>query len=359
MMGLRLEQVSKTYDGSRHVLDRLDLDVSQGEFVSLLGPSGCGKSTALRIIAGLVPASSGKIELAGRDISKVAAHARNIGIVFQNYALFPHMSVAKNVAFGLEMRGVGQRDAQRQAQEALEKMRLDGLGARKPRELSGGQQQRVALARALVIRPDLLLLDEPLSNLDAQLREQMRLEIRGVQRKSGITTVFVTHDQAEALTMSDRVAILDQGRVVQYGTPMEIYNTPANGFVASFIGRVNTLRGQAQAARDGLTPIECGEGLRVFAPRPLPAGPATVMIRPQRLRLGEPGPSNTGANRLPATVSAITFAGEVVQIAAHFGDRLWVLDCPSDEPAWRGISVGSAITMQWAPAESFAFAGTS
>jgi putative spermidine/putrescine transport system ATP-binding protein len=356
-MGLVLDQVSKTYDGSRNVLDRLSLEVRQGELVSLLGPSGCGKSTALRIIGGLIPASGGRILVAGRDVSGLPSHARNMGLVFQNYALFPHISVAGNVAFGLEMRGMKRREALRRAEEALEMVRLGGLGGRMPRQLSGGQQQRVALARALVIRPDLLLLDEPLSNLDAQLREQMRIEIRELQQQSGITTVFVTHDQAEALAMSDRIAILDQGRIAQYGTPMEIYDEPANIFVASFIGRVNSIEGRAGAPRDGLTPIDCGEGLVVFTPRPLPAGPATLMVRPQRLRLGAAGPSSPAANRLPATVTSITFAGEAVQIVARAGGRLVVLECASHDPSWRSLSVGSAITAEWAPAEGFAFAG--
>jgi putative spermidine/putrescine transport system ATP-binding protein len=209
----------------------------------------------------------------------------------------------------------------------------------------------------MVRSPAVYLLDEPLSNLDAQLREQMRIEIRELQQQTGITTVFVTHDQAEALAMSDRVAILDQGRIAQYGTPMEIYDHPANVFVASFIGRVNSIEGRAAAARDGLTPVDCGDGLVVFTPRILPPGPATVMVRPQRLRLGEAGPSSPIANRLPATVSAITFAGEVVQIAARTHGRLLVLECPSHDPAWRGLAVGSAITAEWTPGDGFAFAG--
>lgn len=355
MGGLVLDQVSKTYDGFRYVLDKLSLEVPQGELVSLLGPSGCGKSTALRIIGGLIAASAGRILVAGRDVGGLPSHARNMGLVFQNYALFPHISVAGNVAFGLEMRGVKRREALRRAEEALEMVRLGRLGARMPRQLSGGQQQRVALARALVIRPDLLLLDEPLSNLDAQLREQMRIEIRELQQQSGITTVFVTHDQAEALAMSDRVAILDQGRIAQYGTPMEIYDEPASHFVASFIGRVNRIQGQAGVPQGGLTPVDCGGGVVAFTPRRLPPGPATLMVRPQRLRLGGTVPVGE-VNRLPATVTSITFAGEVVQIAARAGGRLLVMECPSHDPAWRGLSAGSTITAEWAFEDSFAFA---
>jgi putative spermidine/putrescine transport system ATP-binding protein len=357
MSGLILDQVCKTYDGNRYVLDRLQFDVPQGKLVSLLGPSGCGKSTALRIIAGLIPASSGRIMVSGRDIGQLPTYSRNIGLVFQSYALFPHITVAGNVGFGLEMRGVKRREALHRAEEALEKMRLGGLGARMPAQLSGGQQQRVALARALVIKPDLLLLDEPLSNLDAQLREQMRIEIRELQQQSGITTVFVTHDQTEALAMSDHIAILDQGRIAQYGTPVEIYNEPANRFVASFIGRVNTFEGVAGAPQNGLTPIDCGEGSVFFTTRSIVTGPATLMIRPHRLRLVQPGASAGISNRLSATISAITFAGEGVQIAARSHGRLVVLECSSHDQSWRELSVGSVVTVEWAPAEAFAFAG--
>lgn len=272
MSGLVLEKVSKSYSGELLVLDDLNLEVSKGEFVSLLGPSGCGKTTALRMVGGLIPTTSGRILVGGRDVTAVPAHGRNMGLVFQNYALFPHLTVANNVMFGLEMRGVAKKEALQRAGEALEMVGLSGLEARFPRELSGGQQQRVALARALVIRPDILLLDEPLSNLDAQLRERMRIEIRDLQQKTGITTIFVTHDQSEALTMSDRIAILDRGRVAQFGTPLEIYDRPSNAFVASFIGRVNRVEGKASAARDGLLSVAVPLN---FGPRPrcLPGQP--------------------------------------------------------------------------------------
>ena len=216
---LQLEGVTKRYAGHQAAVDALHLALPRGKLLGLLGPSGCGKTTTLRMIAGLLSVTSGHIRVGGDDISLKPPHQRDIGLVFQNYALFPHMSVAQNVAFGLEMRGMGKSDIQARVDEALEMVRLPGYGPRRPREMSGGQQQRVALARALVIRPRILLLDEPLSNLDAKLRDEMRLEIRDIQQRLGITTVFVTHDQVEALTMCDVVGVMAGGRLAQLGTP--------------------------------------------------------------------------------------------------------------------------------------------
>ena len=219
---LQLEGVTKRYAGHQAAVDALHLALPRGKLLGLLGPSGCGKTTTLRMIAGLLSVTSGHIRVGGDDISLKPPHQRDIGLVFQNYALFPHMSVAQNVAFGLEMRGMGKSDIQARVDEALEMVRLPGYGPRRPREMSGGQQQRVALARALVIRPRILLLDEPLSNLDAKLRDEMRLEIRDIQQRLGITTVFVTHDQVEALTMCDVVGVMAGGRLAQLGTPQDI-----------------------------------------------------------------------------------------------------------------------------------------
>ena len=216
---LLLDGVTKRYSGQQAAVDDLHLALPRGKLLGLLGPSGCGKTTTLRMIAGLLSVTSGHIRVSGDDISNKPPHQRDIGLVFQNYALFPHMSAAQNVAFGLEMRGVGKAEIQARVDEALEMVRLPGYGSRRPREMSGGQQQRVALARALVIRPRILLLDEPLSNLDAKLRDKMRLEIRDIQQRLGITTVFVTHDQVEALTMCDVVGVMAGGRLAQLGTP--------------------------------------------------------------------------------------------------------------------------------------------
>ncbi|MEO8714170.1 MAG: ABC transporter ATP-binding protein [Acetobacteraceae bacterium] len=243
MSYLILDRLTKTY-GDTKAVDAMSLSVEKGEFVSLLGPSGCGKTTTLQMIAGFVEPSSGGVTLDGRDLLRMAPAKRGLGIVFQSYALFPHMNAAQNVAFGLEMRGVPGRERERLVDEALALVGLRGLGARHPARLSGGQQQRVALARALVIKPAILLLDEPLSNLDAKLREEMQIELRQIQRGIGTTTILVTHDQSEAMALSDRVVLMSAGRVVQIARPLDAYEHPADPFVANFLGRANTLDGR-------------------------------------------------------------------------------------------------------------------
>ena len=235
MSYLVLDRLTKTY-GDTNVVDALTLAVEKGEFVSLLGPSGCGKTTTLQMIAGFVEPTSGGVTLDGRDLLAVPPAKRGLGIVFQSYALFPHMNAAQNVAFGLEMRGVPARERDRLVDEALALVGLAGLGDRHPMRLSGGQQQRVALARALVVKPSILLLDEPLSNLDAKLREEMQIELRDIQRTIGTTTILVTHDQAEAMALADRIAVMDKGRVLQFATPSQLYRQPADPVVARFIG---------------------------------------------------------------------------------------------------------------------------
>ena len=279
MAYLELTGLEKRYRDAIAVAD-VTLAVEKGESVALLGPSGCGKTTTLRMMAGLVVPDRGRIRVDGTDITEMPAHKRNMGYVFQSYALFPHMNVAKNVAFGLEERGVAVKERNERVAAALGKVQLNEFAHRRPRELSGGQQQRVALARALAIRPSVLLLDESLSNLDAKLRQTMRREIRDLQRALAITTLFVTHDQVEALAMCDRIAVMNQGRIEQVGTPTEVYERPATRFVAGFVGSINVL----PASRDadgGLAvwgvPIP---GVKSFA-----AGEADVFVRPQRMRL--------------------------------------------------------------------------
>jgi len=235
---LRLAGLEKRY-GATIAVAGIDLEVREGEFMTLLGPSGCGKTTTLGLIAGFFPPTAGEILLGGRPVAGLPPFKRDIGVVFQDYALFPHMTAGENVAFGLRMRNLEATETSKRVREALELVQLGALAERRPLELSGGQRQRVALARALVIRPAVLLLDEPLSNLDLKLREEMRVEIAGLQRRLGITTVFVTHDQGEALVMSDRIAVMNAGRIEQVGTPAEIYERPASRFVAEFIGRMN------------------------------------------------------------------------------------------------------------------------
>src|SRR6478609_3775822 len=242
MSFLTLTNVSKSYGQARAVID-MNLSVDKGEFVSLLGPSGCGKTTTLQMIAGFADVTRGTITLDGRDITHAKPNTRGLGIVFQSYALFPHLTVADNVAFGLKMRKVDRAERQERVREALALVKLDKHADRFPRELSGGQRQRVALSRALVIRPPVLLLDEPLSNLDAKLREDMQFELRSIQKKIGTTTVMVTHDQAEALSISDRVVVMEQGRMTQIDAPYRLYEQPSNAFIASFVGKTNLIGG--------------------------------------------------------------------------------------------------------------------
>ena len=242
MAFLALEGLTRKF-GTHLAVDGLSLGVEKGEFVALLGPSGCGKTTTLQMIAGFVEPTSGAIALDGRDLLAVKPAKRGLGIVFQSYALFPHMTVAENVAFGLEMQGVASAERTRRVAETLELVGLGAFAARYPRQMSGGQQQRVALARALVIRPQILLLDEPLSNLDAKLREEMQIELRQIQRSVGTTTILVTHDQGEAMALSDRIAVMNHGKVEQFAPPHEAYERPATAFVASFLGKTNLVGG--------------------------------------------------------------------------------------------------------------------
>jgi putative spermidine/putrescine transport system ATP-binding protein len=297
--------------GATQVVHDVSLDIARGEFLALLGPSGCGKTTILRAISGLLEPSSGAIRVAGADVVGLPVHRRNLGYVFQNYALFPHMSVAGNVGFGLKMRRLGRGDSDRRVGEVLELVRMAALSGRKPKQLSGGQQQRVALARALVIEPQLLLLDECLSNLDAKLREELRGEIRDIQKRTGVTTLFVTHDQTEAMTMCDRIAILDQGRIVQVGAPREVYEHPNSPFVARFIGRINELAGLA----DGAGGLSLGD-TRLALPDPeRRAGPVTIMIRPHRISVSAAGDAaGQGAGALLGSIIRKTFVGNMVEI---------------------------------------------
>jgi len=309
---LSLKSVTKRYSNNFLAVDDFNLSLAKGQMVGFLGPSGCGKTTTLRMIAGLLTLTSGQITIEGDDISQKPPHLRDIGLVFQNYALFPHMSVADNVGFGLEMRGVSKRDAKQRIEEALEMVRLPGYGDRRPKDMSGGQQQRVALARALVIRPRLLLLDEPLSNLDAKLRDDMRLEIRDIQQQLGITTVFVTHDQVEALTMCDLVAIMDKGKIAQLGTPEEIYEKPSSLFSATFVGRANILDGNLldeTHVKIGDKVVACqSQGLDIKAhPR------VKIAIRPHRIHLSKAGKEEPEENAFIGTVLRSTYIGDIVQ----------------------------------------------
>ncbi|UCI24831.1 ABC transporter ATP-binding protein [Mesorhizobium sp. B2-8-5] len=283
------------------------LSIRKGSFVTLLGPSGCGKTTILRSIAGLVDISAGQIMIGGRRVDDVPIYKRNIGLVFQSYALFPHKTVFDNVAFGLKYRNVAKPEIRRKVGQALDMVRLPGSEKKLPSQLSGGQQQRIALARAIVFEPQVLLLDEPLSALDANMREEMRVEIKKIQKETGITAIFVTHDQEEALSMSDRIVVMNAGSAEQIGTPEEVYERPATAFVADFLGKANMLSGTVSRS-DGPTIVKLASGqtVNVLSPKALPQGSAvTVVVRPQKLAVG----AKADANRLPGRVVSASYLG--------------------------------------------------
>ena len=296
------------------------LAIGKGSFVTLLGPSGCGKTTILRSIAGLVDISRGQISIGGRRVDDIAIYKRNIGLVFQSYALFPHKNVFDNVAFGLKYRNVPKADIAHKVAKALEMVRLPGSERKLPSQLSGGQQQRIALARAIVFEPEVLLLDEPLSALDANMREEMRVEIKKIQKKTGITAIFVTHDQEEALSMSDRIVVMNAGSIEQIGTPEEVYETPATAFVADFLGKANMLAGTVSASEGSTVTITlaAGQTVEIVPPKPLSRGAAvTVVVRPQKLSLG----SIDTANRLSGRVISTSYLGGSAIYEIDIGDK--------------------------------------
>ena len=312
---LALKGVSKRY-GTQVAVDSLDLTLRRAEFLTLLGPSGSGKTTTLMMVAGLQQPDTGTIRLNGTSVADRPPYRRDIGMVFQHYALFPHMTVRRNVGFPLEMRRLAREEIARLVDEALELVRLPGLGDRLPKELSGGQQQRVALARALVYRPALLLMDEPLGALDRKLREQLQLEIRRVHRERGISVLYVTHDQEEALTMSDRIAVFDHGRIQQVGTPEELYDRPSTRFVASFIGDTNLVPGRAVATAEGVCDVETAAGrVRATVRQPIAAGTAVVVaVRPERVALASEG------GGLAGVVTDVIFIGTARKYAVRLSD---------------------------------------
>jgi putative spermidine/putrescine transport system ATP-binding protein len=310
---IAVRQLTKSY-GTLRVLDAVDLDVRRGEFLTLLGPSGSGKTTLLMMLAGFVRPDCGSIAFGDREVVRLAPHKRDVGMVFQNYALFPHMDVAANIAFPLKLRGVGKAEAAGRVEQALELVKLGGYGARRIDQLSGGQRQRIALARAIVFEPRILLMDEPLSALDKQLREHMQIELRQLHERLGMTTVYVTHDQREALTMSDRIAVIDQGRIRQIDTPKAIYERPANRFVAEFIGESTfvTVDVDAAGCRFNGVPLALGSP-------PSRHGRHLLMIRPERLAILDQ-PAEEGVNVLTATVKAAIYQGDSVLVHASLAD---------------------------------------
>jgi putative spermidine/putrescine transport system ATP-binding protein len=349
--------VRKEFGAAAPAVRDLDLEIARGELLTLLGPSGSGKTTTLMMLAGFEEPSAGRILLEGRDIARLPPHKRGIGVVFQSYALFPHMSVAQNVAFPLEVRGVPKPERARRVAQALAMVRLDGFGERRPAQLSGGQQQRVALARAMVFEPPIVLLDEPLGALDKALREEMQYEIRELQRRLGLTMMYVTHDQAEALTLSDRIAVFEGGRIRQLASPREMYDRPANAFVAGFVGENNRLPG-AILAREGeelLVRLDAGTEVAALSVDAGQAGErCLVAIRPERIAVAPVAAADLGEGALAAQCREVIFQGDHVRLRLAFGEGgELVVKRPAGGPALP--QPGAAAAIAWDAGDARAF----
>jgi putative spermidine/putrescine transport system ATP-binding protein len=344
MAYLDLSRLEKTF-GTNRVVKDFSLAIEKGEFVSLLGPSGCGKTTVLRMVAGFEVPTSGAISIDGQDVTGSRPNQRSIGMMFQAYALFPNMTVADNVAFGLKVKGVPRQERDDRVTEMLRLIGLPDLAGRYPFQLSGGQQQRVALARALAPRPRVLLLDEPLSALDAKVRVSLRNEIREIQRELGITTVFVTHDQEEAMSISDRIVVMNGGVAEQVGTPFEIYNQPRTRFVASFVGTLNLLSANVLSAEDGrLSMADSSFSLDRAIPAAKRGDTVTLALRPEAISLGRAGDNGVV---LPATIDEVHFLGSVIRVRARVGDAVIALDT-FNRPDQPPPPVGSAAEISFA-----------
>ncbi len=349
---LTLTRLTKRYAATTAV-DAIDLEVGRGEFLTLLGPSGSGKTTTLMMIAGFTPPSDGLIAIDDRPITGMAPEQRNIGVVFQNYALFPHMTVHDNIAFPLRMRRTPKAAIRAQVERALDMVHLARLGDRLPRQLSGGQQQRVALARALVFDPGLLLMDEPLGALDRNLREQMKLEIKRIHKDVGVTVLYVTHDQEEALTMSDRVALMNRGRIAQLGSAEDLYERPASRFVAEFIGESNLLEGRVEAAAGGLVFVH--GGVRLVAPRgPQSSGASeacTLMVRPEKISIEA---AESGArDGLTGTVEEIVYVGEFTRYRVRVAPEVAIGVKTANTHAVFRAKPGERVGLRWDPADAY------
>lgn len=338
MTFLRLEHLEKSF-GATHVVKDFDLGISKGEFVSLLGPSGCGKTTVLRMVAGFETPSSGRIIIDGQDVTGLRSNQRNIGMVFQAYALFPNLTVAQNVAFGLKVKGVARDEREARVAEMLALIGLPDYGGRFPFQLSGGQQQRVALARALAPKPRVLLLDEPLSALDAKVRVSLRSQIREIQQDLGITTIFVTHDQEEAMSISDRIVVMNAGIADQVGAPFEIYNRPTTRFVANFVGTLNTFEVKVEDPASGKVRLGDAEMTLPAPLRSAPGATQSIALRPEALRLGrEPGYDTV----LPGRIEDVHFMGSIIRLRAHVAGETVVLDTfnrPDQPPPVPGTGI--------------------
>jgi putative spermidine/putrescine transport system ATP-binding protein len=336
---VRLARLSKSFDGIKRAVDGVDLAIEAGEFFALLGPSGCGKTTTLRMIAGFETPDEGRIHVGGADVTDVPVHRRNLGMIFQSYALFPHRTVAENVAFGLRMRGLPRRDIADAVARALKQVALAGYEERRPAQLSGGEQQRVALARALVVRPPVLLCDEPLGALDRKLRQSMQFELKALQKDLGVTLIFVTHDQEEAMAMADRIAVMNAGRIEQAGSPADIYGRPRTRFVADFIGEINLFAG---AWRDGAFCLTSGAALPADGRGR--AGPGTIAVRPERMRFV---PADEAV--LSGTIESANFLGGHVLYRIAAGDGKLLV---RETGALR--AVGANVGVTWSAADAVA-----
>jgi putative spermidine/putrescine transport system ATP-binding protein len=342
---LHLRNIKKSYASGFVAISDLSISLEKGSMLGLLGPSGCGKTTALRMIAGLLPPTAGSIHIDGINVTALPPHRRDIGLVFQSYALFPHMTVAENVAFGLKMRGIDKEQARDRVKKALDMVRMGHLFERKPRELSGGQQQRVALARALVIEPRLLLLDEPLSNLDAKLRDEMRFEIREIQQRLGITTVLVTHDQVEALTMCDQVAVMNAGEIAQIGSPKEIYETPGSLFVSGFVGRSNMI--DCEADGDGM--VRIGNARFRSSAGTTDIGPSVASIRPHHILLTpnrDTSVVSTAGNRISGEITHVSYIGETLEYVVSTPGMSLRVEAPTS-PGVTRHALGAKVLCEW------------
>ncbi len=354
---IQLDNVRKLF-GDFVAVEQADFGIERGEFFAMLGPSGCGKTTTLKMIAGFEQPTSGKVLLNGDDVSRVPPYKRNVNTVFQQYALFPHMTVADNVRFGPKAKKVAKSEYEANVSQMLEVVRLADFADRKPAMLSGGQQQRVALARALVNFPSALLLDEPLAALDLKLREAMQFELKRIQREVGITFVFVTHDQGEALTMSDRIAVMSEGRVEQIGTPEEIYNSPATLFVAGFIGSANLLPGEVVTTDGDDTVVKLTAGPTVRArtnTERLAGAPVSVMLRPERLHAT--ATSRSDGRSIEGTVHDVVFQGATARIVVHLADESEVIASVVTGTDIPFLHPGSTVNLSWEPGSAFMLAG--
>lgn len=348
MAFLEIANVRKNFN-QLAVVQHFDLAVERGEFVSFLGPSGCGKTTTLRMVAGFETPSEGSIRIEGRDITRLRPNQRNVGMVFQSYALFPNMSVADNVAFGLKVAKWPTAEIAPRVEEMLQMIKLPHLASRYPYQLSGGQQQRVALARAIAVKPQVLLLDEPLSALDAKIRISLREEIRNLQRKLGITTIYVTHDQEEALSMSDRIVVMNEGKVEQVGTPFEIYNKPNTRFVASFVGTLSIMKGKILDPAQGK--IAIGEQ-EISANRVISAKAGeirSVALRPEAAKLEIARGSEPGHNRLSGMIEDVSFLGSVVRIRMKMKDGSSISLDTFNQPGQTPPQMGAVMNITFAP----------